>query len=210
MNERNLKQVDILSACQPYCQQYNVKLAKNDLSQYISGKVQPGQDKLTILGMALNVNEVWLMGYDVPAVKETALQNGILKMPTMKEVPLMGRIACGDPILADENIERYVNIADTVDADFALECRGDSMIGARIYDGDVVYIKMQSQVDNGTIAAVLIGEEATLKRVYYYPDKNMVILKAENKDFPDLVYTGEELNDIRVIGKAVTFMSVVR
>ena len=66
MNERNLKQVDILSRCEPYCIKYNVKLNKNDLSQYISGKVVPGQDKLTILSMALNVNEVWLMGYNVP------------------------------------------------------------------------------------------------------------------------------------------------
>lgn len=69
MNERGLKQVDILEACKPYCEKYGVKLAKNDLSQYISGKVQPGQDKLSILGMALGVNEVWLMGYNVPAGK---------------------------------------------------------------------------------------------------------------------------------------------
>lgn len=70
MSEREMKQVDILEACKPYCQRFGVKLAKNDLSQYISGKVQPGQDKLTILGMALNVNEVWLMGYNVPADKD--------------------------------------------------------------------------------------------------------------------------------------------
>lgn len=66
MSERGLKQVDILNACKPYCEKYGVKLAKNDLSQYISGKVQPGQDKLSVLGLALNVNEVWLMGYNVP------------------------------------------------------------------------------------------------------------------------------------------------
>lgn len=69
MKERNIRQVDILNACKPFCKRYNVKLEKNDLSQYISGKVQPGQDKLSILGMALNVNEVWLMGYDVPSGK---------------------------------------------------------------------------------------------------------------------------------------------
>lgn len=70
MNERGLKQVDILESCKPYCEKYGVKLAKNDLSQYISGKVQPGQDKLSILGLALNVNEVWLMGYNVPPGKD--------------------------------------------------------------------------------------------------------------------------------------------
>ena len=66
MNDRNLKQVDILQLCQPYCEKYGIKLAKNDLSQYINDKVQPGQDKLSILGMALDVSEVWLMGYEVP------------------------------------------------------------------------------------------------------------------------------------------------
>ena len=66
MEERNLKQIDILRMCDPYCQKYGVKLAKNDLSQYISDKVKPRQDKLSILGMALGVQEAWLMGYDVP------------------------------------------------------------------------------------------------------------------------------------------------
>lgn len=70
MKERGLKQVEILEACKPYCEKYGVKLAKNDLSQYISGKVTPGQDKLTILGLALGVNEVWLMGYNVPPGKD--------------------------------------------------------------------------------------------------------------------------------------------
>ena len=67
MSERGLKQVDILEACKPYCERYGVQLKKNDLSQYVSDKVEPKQDKLSILGMALNVNEVWLMGYNVPA-----------------------------------------------------------------------------------------------------------------------------------------------
>ena len=66
MSDRNLKQVDIIRMCQPYCEKYSIKLAKNDLSQYINDKVQPGQDKLSVLGMALNISEVWLMGYDVP------------------------------------------------------------------------------------------------------------------------------------------------
>ncbi len=66
MSERNLKQIDILHMCEPYCKRYDIKMAKNDLSQYVNDKVQPKQDKLSILGMALNVSEAWLMGYDVP------------------------------------------------------------------------------------------------------------------------------------------------
>lgn len=70
MNSRNLKQVDILRLAEPYCRKYDVKLGKNDLSQYVSGKVEPGQNKLSVLALALNVSEVWLMGYDVPMEKD--------------------------------------------------------------------------------------------------------------------------------------------
>lgn len=66
MIDRKLKQVDILEKARPFCEQYGIKLGRNDLSQYVSGKVEPGQEKLTVLGMALNVSEAWLMGYDVP------------------------------------------------------------------------------------------------------------------------------------------------
>ena len=83
MRSRNMRQVDILNAAEPYCRKYGIKLGKNDLSQYVSGKVEPGQDKLTILGLALNVSEAWLMGYDVPAEREippiTALSDGRTK-----------------------------------------------------------------------------------------------------------------------------------
>lgn len=66
MEKRQLRQVDILEKCKPFCQKFDVKLGRNDLSQYVNGKVEPGQDKLTVLGMALNVSEAWLMGYEVP------------------------------------------------------------------------------------------------------------------------------------------------
>ena len=83
MRSRNMRQVDILNAAEPYCRKYGIKLGKNDFSQYVSGKVEPGQDKLTILGLALNVSEAWLMGYDVPAEREippiTALSDGRMK-----------------------------------------------------------------------------------------------------------------------------------
>lgn len=75
MDKRGLRQVDVLSLARPYCEKYGVKLGKNDLSQYVSGKVEPGQDKLSILGMALDVSEAWLMGYDVPKEKKPAAEN---------------------------------------------------------------------------------------------------------------------------------------
>ena len=102
-----------------------------------------------------------------------------------------------------------VELPDGIDADFCLLCRGDSMIGARIRDGDIVYIRSQSEVDNGQIAAVVIGDEATLKRVYYYPEKGQLTLQAENPQYEPLVYLGEELDEIRIAGLAVAFLSAV-
>lgn len=213
MSIRNLRQADILQLAQPFCQTYKIKLGKSDLSQFVNGKVEPGQWKLTILGLALNVSEAWLMGYDVPMEREsTPLPNikNILPLPKMKKIPIIGTIACGTPILAQENIEDYVEVPETIHADFCLKCKGDSMINARILDGDIVYIRKQPTVENGEIAAVLIDGEATLKRFVHYPQKNMVILKAENPNCEDFVFMKEELNNIRIIGKAVYFTSPVK
>ena len=212
MAERKLRQVDILNAAKPFCVQYDVKLEKNDLSQYVNGKVEPGQVKLTILGLALDVSEAWLMGYDVPSSRDDTLNAknhpGIISMPEMRKVPLIGSIACGAPILAQEHIEDYVDIPKHILADFALTCKGDSMINARIFDGDIVYIRQQDTVENGEIAAVLIDSEATLKRVKIYDDR--VILEPANPLYDPLVFRGEEMNAVRILGKATAFTSAVR
>lgn len=121
-------------------------------------------------------------------------------------VPLLGNIACGLPITAEENIEDYIAAPIGCNANFALRCKGDSMINARICDGDIVFIRMQPDCENGEIAAVLIGDEATLKRVYKYDD-NTFTLMPENSAYPPLVYRNEELNSIKILGKAVGFVS---
>ena len=122
----------------------------------------------------------------------------------MQKIPLIGRIACGEPILAVQNIEAYIDLPRQIHADFALTCRGDSMVNAGIQDGDVVYIREQPTVDNGQIAAVMVGdEEATLKRFYHTEDS--VRLVAENPTFPTLSFFGEEMSQIRVIGLAVAY-----
>lgn len=81
MKEKRLRQVDILELSKPYCKKYNIKLTKSDLSQFVSGKVTPGQWKLTILGLALDVNEVWLMGYDVPRERTEGPPPGLDSIP---------------------------------------------------------------------------------------------------------------------------------
>ncbi len=95
----------------------------------------------------------------------------------------------------------------SIRADFCLRARGNSMIGARIHDGDIVFIQKQDMVQDGEIAAVIIDDEATLKRVNYYPERDLLILKAENSHYEDLIYSGEELNHIRILGRAVAFQS---
>ena len=127
-----------------------------------------------------------------------------------RKFPLLGNIACGTPIFANEEKELYVEAGTNIHADFCLKAKGDSMIGARIYDGDIVFIKKQEMVDNGEIAAVIIEDEATLKRVNYFPEKNLLILKAENSKYEDLIYTGEQLDHIIILGKAVAFQSDIR
>lgn len=131
----------------------------------------------------------------------------IISMPKKNYIPLVGTIACGSPILATENLEGEVSTPEDIDADFALRCKGDSMIDARICNGDIVYIRQQPTVENGEIAAVLIDEEATLKRVYI--SENTITLVACNSKYQPFVYTGEQLNQIRILGKAVGFTSTI-
>lgn len=129
-------------------------------------------------------------------------------LPKTKKVPLLGEIACGEPILAIENVVDFVNVPFDINADMALTCKGDSMINARIFDGDIVYIKQQPEVENGEIAAVLIGEEATLKRVYL--KEGHLILSPCNPMYEAMVFVGKEAENVQIIGKAVAFTSIIR
>lgn len=205
--ERGLKQVDIIEKAEPFCKKYGIKLTKSDLSQYVSGKVAPGQDKLSIIGMTLDVSEAWLMGYDVPMkrgdshkMSDDSVPPGFEPLPEMESVPLVGRIACGQPITAEENLEGYVSIPAAWHATFTLQCRGDSM-EPTIHDGDLVAIRKDVQVENGQIAAVRIGDEATLKHLYLHED--YIELRPENPTYSSIIRRKEEMNDVTIEGKAV-------
>ncbi len=123
------------------------------------------------------------------------------------KIPILGNVACGIPTFAEEQIECYVDSISKIKADFALWAKGDSMIDARIHDGDLVFIKQQNMVENGEIAVVLIEDEATLKKVFYEPNKKRLMLVAANKNFRPFIYEGEDLNKIKILGKAVAFQS---
>ena len=210
MQERGLKQADILRLCAPISAKYGAKFGKSALSQYVSGRVEPSQTPLFILAQALNVNEAWLMGYDVPRERsprpspEPEISDIPGVMPIRKKAfPLLGRIACGEPAYAEEEHETWITATDDIDADFCIRAAGDSMNGAHIEDGDIVFIKQASVVDSGRIAAVLIGDEMTLKYCDWRPAENLLILTPANPAYRTQVYAGEQLNTIRILGLAV-------
>lgn len=177
---------------------------------------EPNSEILILLSDYFECSVDYLIGRSDDRYGTTVSDNNvkhiknIIPLPETQKIPLLGTIACGEPILAEENIEDYVNLDKDVDADFALRCSGDSMIGARINNGDIVFIHQQPDVENGEIAAVLIGNEATLKRVYKYPEKSMLVLKAANPAFEDFIYSDSELDDIKILGKAVGFYSAIK
>ncbi|MBQ9851201.1 MAG: helix-turn-helix domain-containing protein [Clostridia bacterium] len=178
-------------------------ISKSALQRYANGSTKKIPiDVIQAIAAAVNVSAAWIMGWD------NDVPEGFLPLPKTKKVPLLGTIACGEPILATENIEMYIKVDESIPADFALKCKGDSMINARIFDGDIVYIRQQPDVEDGEIAAVLIGDEATLKKVHKYPNK--IVLSACNPMYDDYVYTNEQLNEIRILGKAVAFFSIIK
>lgn len=180
-------------------------MKKQNISRYENSEREPNIRTAKAIADALGVTL-----QELTLGASSFAPDNILPFPRMAAVPLIGTIACGDPILAQENIEGEVSAPEHVVADFALRCKGDSMINARIYDGDIVYIRQQARVDNGQIAAVLIGDEATLKRVYFYPETNKLVLNPENPAYEPLIFVGDELATVRILGRAVAFTSNVR
>lgn len=184
-------------------------IAKSTVSMYENGQREPDFEMLEKLADFFNVPmSTFFPGGETPA-KPFPLPSNIVRLPVSRPtVPLVGQIACGTPILAEENIEGYVELPAHVRADYALTCKGDSMINAGIRDGDVVYIRHQEEVENGQIAAVMVDEgEATLKRVYH--DGATVSLIAENPAVPPMVFTGPDINRLRVIGLAVAYIHLL-
>ena len=163
------------------------------LTSWKNGIYTPKLDKLKLIADFLGVD-----------LKDITEGNG------ENRLPILGAIACGSPVFAEENIEGYASPCYGISADFCLFAKGDSMIGARIYEGDLVFIRKQPRVENGEIAAVLIEDTATLKRVYLYPEEEKLVLAPENPKYKPLVFVGQELLNIQILGKAVAFQSEAR
>lgn len=162
-------------------------------------------EKVVLLAEALSTTPSELMGWNDNKSAKTSFNN-IIPI-TKRSFPILGSVSCGKPIYALEEHESYVASDSCLDADFCLLANGDSMTGARIYNGDIVFIKAQESVSNGEIAVVIINDEATLKRVYYFPEESKLVLSPENPRYAPLVFVNDELNSIKIIGKAVAFQS---
>ncbi len=183
--------------------------SRSSIAKIEKGEVDLARSKIIAFANALGTTPGNLLGWDE--------DDNIVSLTNvypieLKRFPLLGDIACGEPIFAEEDRESYIMAGADIKADFCLRARGDSMVNARIHDGDIIFIRRQDIVENGEIAAVVVNSdsEATLKRFYYYREKALMILKPENSNYPDQIYTGEELDEVHVLGKAVAFQSDVR
>lgn len=183
-----------------------VGVGKSTVKKWETGYISNmKRDKISLLAKILQISPASLI-IDNSEEDIFSQFDNISPIRTQR-IPLLGEIACGEPIYCDEDRESYVEVGADIRADFCLRAKGDSMINARICDGDIVFIRQQPMVENGEIAAVIIDDEATLKRVYYYREDGKLVLQAENPKYSPLVYVGEELNTIRILGKAIAFES---
>lgn len=188
-----------------------IGVQKAAIQKYESGAVKNlKRTTIQILADIFNVTPSYLIGLDENP--KLTLLNALTGMPEniypirkIKTIPVLGTIAAGEPIIAEETIEYIVANETDIDAQFALKVKGDSMINARIMDGDIVFIRQQPDVEDGEIAAVLIDGEATLKRVYKMPGR--IQLRPENPKYAPRDFTEDNCNDFKILGKAVGFQS---
>ena len=186
--------------------------AYSTLTDWINAVKYPRIDKIEMMANYFGVTKSDLVEMHISAPFDTA-RKIIPKAKnispfTPSRVPLVGRIAAGTPILAEQNIDGYENLADGVQADFCLEVQGDSMIGANIHSGDIVFIRQQEEVEDGEIAAVLIDDSATLKR--FYRHDGAVELRPENPRYKSMIFTADNCQQFRVLGKAVALQTLIK
>lgn len=174
-----------------------LNMSRSAIGMYETGKREPEIEVLEAFADFYNVDMNTLTGR-VPS--PAPIPQGFQPMPPMDEVPLVGKIACGSPILAQQNVEGMVSVPTEWHADFTLVCDGDSMVPT-FQDGDLVAIRIQPEVENGEVAAVRIDNEATLKRVYLHDD--YIELRPENASYPSIIRRKYEMNDVHIEGKAV-------
>lgn len=189
-----------------------IGVSKQTVQKYENGIIgNIPSDRVEAMARAFSCTPADLMGWNSSS-SANEIPAGFEPLPQMVRIPLIGEIACGTPILAEQNIEDYVDCPVLCKATFALQCHGDSMINANINDGDVVFIRKQPEVENGQIAAVQIDDgdcyNATLKR--FYRSGDTVTLMAENSSIAPMVFTRDDINRIHIAGRAVYCLSKIK
>ena len=186
-------------------------LQKSAIAKYENGRVQNiKRPVIAMMAKILDCSPAYLMGFDDEINDSPAPPHPDLRPVTTKQYKVLGSVACGEPIFMAEQMDVTVDAENIPAADYVLTAKGDSMINIGIHDGDLVFVHSQPMVENGQVAVVAIGDEATLKRFYYYQEKDLMILKPENPSCRDIIKTGKELEDVRVLGRAVKFLTDVR
>lgn len=181
--------------------------SKSTISKIEKGEIDLSITMLKAIAKTLQTTAMSLIyGDGSPDYESSSLPDGIIPLET-KELPILGSVACGKPIF-DPSDGVQIKVPSSFHADFGLYARGDSMIGADIHDGDLVFFTQQPSVENGQIAAVFIDDEVTLKRVYYQQGERLV-LQAENSSVPPIVIEGPDLDMVHIIGRAIAKQSVV-
>ena len=178
--------------------------SRSTIAKIESGSNDIPQSKIAAFAAALETTPAHLLGLDEPQPQTASYTE---PQSAARRVPLLGAIAAGSPLFAEEHIEEYIELSGNIKADFCLRVQGDSMIGARIYDGDIVFIRKQPDVEDGEIAAVLVDDSATLKRVY--KDRGAIRLHSENPKYRPMVFTEDNCDCVRILGKAVAFQATI-
>ena len=185
-----------------------VKSSKQVISRYEKGYRSPDISIAKNWADALNIPVRYLVDDSLDLISflqnPQISKNNLIPLEKIKKIPVLGKIACGTPILAEQNIDGYILLPIGISADYALNCDGDSMVDAGIYDGDVVFIKEQPMVENGEIAAILIDGETTLKKVY--KDKDKLSLIPANSKYAPLTFVKNEINMVSILGKATAYL----
>ena len=182
-----------------------VGVGKSTVRKWETGMIaNMRRDKIASLAKALHTTPAYLMGWEESQPREDA-NSPLLPLPPMKRWKVIGGTACGSPIHREIEEETVLAPAD-IDADRVFRCIGDSMVGAHIFDGDIVFVKTGEYVEDGRIGVVRVDDEYTLKRIYRGPD--YLELRSENPAYPPIIIRGEQEN-AEIIGKAVQFLSRV-
>lgn len=192
--QKEMKQIELAKAVK--CSKQTIYKYENDIVTNIP------YDKIIDIARVLETSEAYLMGW----VDSSQIYKNIIPIKK-KSVPMLGDIACGEPTFADHQYNTYVEADDNINADFCLRCKGDSMIGDGINDGDIIFIRKQDTVENGEIACVVIDDEATLKHVYM-SDSNITLI-ASNTNYAPMVYGEHDAGTIKILGKAVALSRVL-